>query len=135
VINFAGSSFSTVVVLGPGDTIKTTYIQYSYNGANILQGRYVTRITYTQLDFLKGEVGSTGPTGSVPRVLSGTDYTISGTRSVTFSSAFVSAPVITATAVNTDGTYVTLTNINTSGFAVNAFSGSGDTPFNWTAML
>jgi hypothetical protein len=135
VINFSGSSFSTVVILSPSDTIKITYIQYSYNAANILQGQYVTRITYTQLDLLKGEIGSTGPTGAAPRILSGTDTTSASTKSVTFSPSFVSAPIVTATAVNTDGTYITLNSITNSGFNAKAFAGSGDTQFNWTAIL
>lgn len=60
VINFKGSSFSTSLVLTPGDQV---YICYSYSFAetvHILGGEYTTHVTFTQLT---GAQGSTGPTG------------------------------------------------------------------------
>jgi len=64
VINFNGSSFSTVAVMNPGDFVKIQYIQYFSTSVNILSG-LKTRITYTQLDYAKGDTGFIGPTGYV----------------------------------------------------------------------
>ena len=63
VINFNGSSFSTIVILSPTDTLQIQYLQFSNTVANILQGQYVSRISYTQMEFILGPTGSTGSTG------------------------------------------------------------------------
>jgi hypothetical protein len=65
VINFKGSSFSTSVVLNPGEQL---YIQYSYSRTdtiNILGGQYSTHITFTQLSGAQGVTGTIGPTGLI----------------------------------------------------------------------
>jgi hypothetical protein len=137
----AAGGTSAVIVLAPNETIQVVYAQESGVDADLLSAANLTRITITQLNNvmgptgLTGPVGDRGPTGAVPRMLSGIDETSGGTKNVAFSSAFTSAPVVTATAVNTDGTYVTLNSITNSGFIVRAFLGSGDTSFNWTAIL
>jgi hypothetical protein len=71
VINFEGSSFSTILVLQPGDTARIQYRQYFPTTINVLGGQYTTRITFTQMDYVEGaattgatgEVGPTGATG------------------------------------------------------------------------
>ena len=60
-INFNGNSFSSVIVLYPNDIVTIEYIQYTENTITILNGQYVSRITFTQLDYI---TGATGPTGS-----------------------------------------------------------------------
>jgi len=128
-------SATAMIILAPGDTVYCEYTQLSGAPVTILKAGNLSRFTITQLDNVMGVTGPTGPTGTAPRILSGTDTTSGGTRNVTFSSSFVSAPVVTATAVNTDGTYVTLNSITNTGFGVMAFAGSGNTQFNWTAVL
>ena len=87
VINFNGSSFSTIVVLAPSETISIRYSQTTphdsltdVSGVRFLGGQFSTRITFTQMEFLQGPssagggggggAGSTGPTG-IPGALSG----------------------------------------------------------------
>jgi hypothetical protein len=53
-ISFQGSSFTTTVVLGNGDTVAVYYLQSSLNYVNILPGQFSTRITFTQLDSVQG---------------------------------------------------------------------------------
>jgi len=127
-------SATAMIILAPGDTVYCEYTQLSGAPVTILTAGNLSRFTITQLDNVMGVSGPTGPTGAAPIILSGTDTTSGGTRSVTFSPSFVSAPVVTATAVNTDGTYITLNSITNSGFNVKAFAGSGDTQFNWNAI-
>jgi len=61
VINFNGSSFSTIVVLAPNETISIRYTQTSpYNpvidvsGVRFIGGQFSTRITFTQMEFSQG---------------------------------------------------------------------------------
>jgi hypothetical protein len=63
VLNFQGSSFSTAIILEPGDQITILFAQYFQNTINILSGRFITRITYTQMDTVQGPTGATGPAG------------------------------------------------------------------------
>jgi len=72
VINFQGSSFSSSVIISPGDTVKIQYKQYFQNTVNINSGRFNTRITFSQLDYIVGVggggvngTGGTGPTGDI----------------------------------------------------------------------
>lgn len=60
VINFQGSSFSSSVIVAPGDFIKIKYTQYFQNQVNINPGRFSTRITFSQLDYIVGS-GTPGP--------------------------------------------------------------------------
>jgi hypothetical protein len=50
VINFQGSSFSTTIVLGNADTVSVFYAHSFSSTVNVLAGKYVTRVTFTQLD-------------------------------------------------------------------------------------
>ena len=61
VINFQGSSFSSSVIVSPGDTIKIKYKHYFNNIVNIIN--FNTHITFSQLDYVTGTGGTTGPTG------------------------------------------------------------------------
>jgi hypothetical protein len=61
-INFKGSFFSATVVLEVNDSIIINFRQSFLNTVNVLGGQYVTRITYTQLNNIKG---NTGPTGAI----------------------------------------------------------------------
>jgi hypothetical protein len=61
VLNFNGSSFSTIVVLTPNETISIRYSQTSpydpvldVSGVEFLGGQFSTRITFTQLDLAQG---------------------------------------------------------------------------------
>jgi hypothetical protein len=63
VINFSGSSFSASIVLSHNDAISVKYIQYFTSTVSILPGKYVSRITYTQLDSSQGGSGARGETG------------------------------------------------------------------------
>jgi hypothetical protein len=72
VINFQGSSFSSSVIVSPGDTIKIKYKHYFNNIVNIIN--FNTHITFSQLDYVTGTGGTTGPTGSPGSV---TVYSIS----------------------------------------------------------
>jgi hypothetical protein len=74
VINFQGSSFSSSVIVSPGDSIKIQYIHSFQNSVVILPGQFITRITFSQLDYVTGTGGTTGPTGSPGSV---TVYSIS----------------------------------------------------------
>jgi hypothetical protein len=73
VINFQGSSFSSSVLIFPGDSIKIQYAQYFQETVNIYAGQFSTRITFSQLDYVSaagglgstGFTGATGPTGTV----------------------------------------------------------------------
>lgn len=67
VINFQGSSFSSSVVILPGESIKIQYIQHFQNLVNIKEGRFSTRICFSQLDYMSsgGGTGFTGPPGPV----------------------------------------------------------------------
>jgi hypothetical protein len=67
VINFQGSSFSSSVVVLPGEFIKIQYVQYFQNLVNIKGGKFSTRITFSQLDYVAsgGGTGYTGPPGPV----------------------------------------------------------------------
>ena len=80
VINFQGSSFSSSVIISPGDTVKIQYKQYFQNTVNINSGRFNTRITFSQLDYIAGTGGGgsgTGPTGDTgPPGLAITMYSI-----------------------------------------------------------
>jgi hypothetical protein len=62
VINFQGSSFSSSVVILPGEFIKIQYVQYFQNTVNIKGGKFSTRICFSQLDYISSG-GGTGPTG------------------------------------------------------------------------
>ena len=75
VINFQGSSFSTIVVLGSTDVITIQYSQSLPNdplvdipNVNFLGGQFKTRITFTQIDG-GGGGSSTGPTGPMNGVI------------------------------------------------------------------
>jgi hypothetical protein len=66
VLNYQGSSFSSTLILYPGDTVKVIFKQYFSNSINIQAGQFITRITYTQLNNVvvkPGDTGSTGATG------------------------------------------------------------------------
>jgi hypothetical protein len=65
VLNFNGSSFSSVIILNQNDIVKVQYIHYFNNVVNILAGQYITRITFTQLDYIKGDTGPTGPSSLI----------------------------------------------------------------------
>jgi hypothetical protein len=61
VINFNGSSFSTIVVLAPAETISIRYTQTSpydpiidVSGVQFIGGQFSTRITFTQMEFSQG---------------------------------------------------------------------------------
>jgi hypothetical protein len=82
VINFQGGSFATSIILAPGDIIKFKYKQYFQNPVIINPGKFTTRITFSQLDYISGpSVGiqnETGPTGNTgPPGLANTMYSIS----------------------------------------------------------
>jgi hypothetical protein len=76
VLNFQGSSFSTAIVLAPGDKITVLFAQYFQNSINILSGRFTTRITYTQMDTVQGPTGATGP-GAIIKSMPSLSYYIS----------------------------------------------------------
>jgi hypothetical protein len=61
VLNFSGSSFSTIVILAPNETITIRYSQTSpydpvldVSGVEFLGGQFSTRITFTQMDLIQG---------------------------------------------------------------------------------
>ena len=61
VLNFNGSSFSTIVVLAPSETISIRYSQTSpydpisdVSGVRFLGGQFKTRITFTQMELGQG---------------------------------------------------------------------------------
>jgi formate/nitrite transporter FocA (FNT family) len=60
VLNYQGSSFSTVLVLNPNDQIIVTFKQYFSSPILIQAGQYTTRITYTQLNNIFSYTGYTG---------------------------------------------------------------------------
>jgi len=61
VINFQGSSFSSSIIIAPGDYIKIKYTQYFQNDVSINPGRFTTRITFSQLDYAAGGTIPTEP--------------------------------------------------------------------------
>jgi hypothetical protein len=63
VLNYEGSSFSTLIVMNPNDIVQISFTQYFNNSINVLSGQYTTRITYTQLNNVLNKPGDTGPTG------------------------------------------------------------------------
>jgi len=75
-LNFQGSSFSTAIILEPNDQVTIIFKQYFDNTINILDGRFITRITYTQLDNVQGPTGATGPS-AVMKSLPSISYYIS----------------------------------------------------------
>jgi hypothetical protein len=84
VLNYQGSSFSTVLVLNPNDQIIVTFKQYFSSPILIQAGQYTTRITYTQLNNIfsyTGYTGSTGPAG-VAFSLPSTSYYLSANVTV-----------------------------------------------------
>jgi hypothetical protein len=74
----------------------------------------------------------------ITRYLYGSGTTSSGTLAVTFSSAFASAPNVTATISGSTAGFINVLSITTTGFTVNTYNISGtltNYTFNWHAVL
>jgi hypothetical protein len=74
----------------------------------------------------------------ISRYLYGSGTTSSGTLSVTFSTAFSSAPNVTATISGSTAAFINVSSITTTGFTVNTYNISGtltNYTFNWHAVL
>jgi hypothetical protein len=74
----------------------------------------------------------------ITRYLYGSGTTSSGTLAVTFSTAFASAPNVTATISGSTAGFINVVSITTTGFTVNTYNISGtltNYPFNWHAVL
>jgi hypothetical protein len=89
-----------------------------------------------------GPIGPIGPTGStangITRYLYGSGTTSSGTLAVTFSTAFASAPNVTATISGSTAAFINVSTITTTMFTVNTYNISGtltNYTFNWHAVL
>jgi hypothetical protein len=110
VLNYKGSSFSATVVLYPSDEVYITYKQYFDSSINVLNGQYITRITYTQLNNVIMKPGDTGPTGpaGTPIALPSVSYYLSTNQSV--------IPLQSSVVI-----YDTLDVINSSGFERTGF--------------
>ena len=74
----------------------------------------------------------------ITRYLYGSGTTSSGTLNITFSTAFASAPNVTATISGSTAGFINVSSITTTGFTVNTYNISGtltNYPFNWHAVL
>lgn len=74
----------------------------------------------------------------ITRYLYGNGTTSSGTLAITFSTAFASAPNVTATISGSTAGFINVSSITTTGFTVNTYNISGtltNYTFNWHAVL
>ena len=110
VLNYKGSSFSATVVLYPYDEVYITYKQYFNSSINVLKGKYITRITYTQLNNVIMKPGNTGPTGpaGISLALPSVSYYLSTNQTV--------IPLQSSVVI-----YDTLDLINSSGLQTTGF--------------
>ena len=153
------ASFYNPMSLGVSSDSKTVYVadrdNYSIRSLSLLQSGYVyitsdsnTIYGYNGSSWISGgslpsgATGPTGPTGStangITRYLYGSGTTSSGTLAVTFSTAFASAPNVTATISGSTAAFINVSTITTTGFTVNTYNISGtltNYTFNWHAVL
>ena len=130
----SGSIFFASRSVLPMNPVSSGVISYFPSTSIIWAPTTVPKNVNAGIDTLVANVSSI----RVTRYLYGSGTTSSGTLAVTFSTAFASAPNVTATISEVVAAFINVTSITTTGFTVRTYNTAGtltNYSFNWHAVL
>jgi hypothetical protein len=130
----AGSIYFASRSLLPINAVSSGVTPYFPSTSIIWAPTTVPKNVNAGIDSLVANVSSI----RITRYLYGSETTSSGTLAITFSTAFASAPNVTATISGSTAGFINVSSITTNGFTVNTYNISGVATtytFNWHAVL